>query len=69
MRIETIAGNIQKASQVGVKVITHHWTVIPMRRNGHVPGRGGATYEAFKLEPNWKELPVGKAGVVSSDEY
>ena len=33
------------------------------------PGRGGSTYEAFKLEPNWKELPVGKAGVVSSDDY
>ena len=62
-------GNIQKASQVGVKVITYHWTVIPIRRNGHAPGRGGSTYEAFKLEPNWKELPVGKAGVVSSDDY
>jgi mannonate dehydratase len=43
--------------------------VIPIRRNGHAPGRGGSTYEAFKLEPNWKELPVGKAGNVSSDDY
>ena len=67
--LETIAGNVQKASQVGVKVITHHWTVIPIRRNAQVPGRGGSTYEAFKLEPNWKELPVGKAGVVSQDDY
>src|SRR5215212_4243829 len=57
--IETISGNIQKASQVGVKVITHHWTVIPIRRNAQVPGRGGSTYEAFKLEPDWKNLPVG----------
>ena len=68
-KLESIMGNIQKASQVGVKVITHHWTVIPIRRNGHTPGRGGSTYETFKLEPNWKELPVGKAGVVSSDDY
>ncbi len=68
-RIEAIVGNIQKASQVGVKVITHHWTVIPIRRNARVPGRGGATYEAFKLEDNWKELPVGQAGKVSSDDY
>jgi mannonate dehydratase len=67
--LETIAGNIQKAAQIGVKVITHHWTVIPIRRNRQVPGRGGSTYEAFKLEPDWKELPVGKAGVVSSDDY
>jgi mannonate dehydratase len=34
-----------------------------------VPGRGGATYEAFKLEDNWKDLPVGKAGAVSSEDY
>ena len=68
-RLESIVGNIQKASQAGVKVITHHWTVIPIRRNSKTPGRGGATYEAFKLESNWKELPVGKAGKVSSDDY
>src|SRR6266852_2716491 len=68
-RLDAIMGNIQKASQVGVKVITHHWTVIPIRRNTHVPGRGGVTYAAFKLEENWKDLPVGKAGRVTSDDY
>ena len=68
-RLDAIMGNIQKASQVGVKVITHHWTVIPIRRNGQRSGRGGATYAAFKLEDNWKGLPLGKAGRVSSEEY
>jgi mannonate dehydratase len=68
-RLDAIAGNIQKASQVGVKVITHHWTVIPIRRNSKTPGRGGVTYEAFKLEENWKDLPVGTAGKVSSEDY
>ena len=68
-RLESIMGNIQKASQIGVKVITHHWTLIPIRRNDRRPGRGGCTYAAFKLEDNWKELPVGKAGQVSSDDY
>jgi mannonate dehydratase len=68
-RLDTIAANIEKASQAGVKVITHHWTVIPIRRNAKVPGRGGVTYEAFKLEDNWKDLPVGQAGRVSSDDY
>ena len=52
-----------------MKVITHHWTLIPIRRNDRRPGRGGCTYAAFKLEDNWKELPVGKAGKVSSDDY
>jgi mannonate dehydratase len=67
--LDNIKGNIEKASKVGVKVITHHWTVIPIRRNSQTPGRGGSTYEAFKLEPDWKNLPVGRAGVVSQADY
>lgn len=68
-RLETIVDNIRKASQVGVKVITYHWTVIPIRRNERRPGRGGSTYAAFKLESNWKDLPVGTAGRVTHDDY
>jgi mannonate dehydratase len=67
--LDTIIGNLQKAAQVGVKVITYHWTVIPIRRNRQTKGRGGVTYAGFKLEDNWKDLPVGKSGRVSSDEY
>jgi mannonate dehydratase len=68
-RLDAIMGNIEKASHAGVKVITHHWTVIPIRRNTQLPGRGGVTYVAFKLEDHWKDLPVGQAGRVSSDDY
>lgn len=69
-KIEAIIGNIQKASQVGVKMITHHWTLIPIRRNTRTPGRGGCTYTGFKLEDNWKDLPVYEpSGVVPYDEY
>jgi len=68
-RLEAIIGNIRKASQVGVKVITHHWTVIPIRRNARQAGRGGVTYAAFKLEDNWKDLPTEKSGRVSSEDY
>jgi mannonate dehydratase len=68
-RLDAIMGNIQKASQVGVRIITHHWTVIPIRRNTYLKGRGGVTYTAFKLEDNWRDLPVGEAGRVSSDDY
>jgi mannonate dehydratase len=67
--IENIIGNIEKASRVGVRVITYHWTVIPIRRNRQTPGRGGATYAGFRLEDNWKELPEGKSGKVSSEDY
>ena len=67
--MENILGNIHKASQVGVKIITYHWTVIPIRRNKQTPGRGGVTYAGFRLEDNWKDLPVGKSGRVSSEDY
>ena len=68
-KLEEIAGNIQKASKVGVKVITVHWTMIPIRRNGLTKGRGGSSYRSFKLEDNWQDLPVETNGVVSSDDY
>ena len=68
-KLEEIAGNIQKAARVGVKVITMHWTLIPIRRNGHRPGRGGSSYHSFKLEENWKSLPVEAHGIVSYDDY
>lgn len=68
-RLEAIIGNIQKASQIGVKIITHHWTVIPIRRNERRPGRGGSTYSAFRLEDNWKDLPAGEAGRVTTEDY
>ena len=67
--LDTVIGNIRKAADVGVKIITYHWTVIPIRRNGRTPGRGGSTYAAFKLEDDWQSLPAGKSGRVSSDEY
>jgi mannonate dehydratase len=68
-KLDNILGNIAKASQVGVKIITYHWTVIPIRRNKQTPGRGKVTYAGFQLEDNWKDLPVGKSGRVNSDDY
>jgi len=67
--IETILGNIEKASKAGVKVLTYHWTVIPIRRNRQTTGRGNVTYAGFRLEPDWQSLPVGKAGRVTADDY
>lgn len=68
-KMEEVIGHIKMAAAVGVKVITMHWTMIPIRRNGHKPGRGGSSYESFELEENWKDLPVGRRGRVSYDEY
>jgi mannonate dehydratase len=68
-QLDTIIGNIKKAAEVGVKIITYHWTVIPIRRNGRTTGRGGSTYAAFKLEEDWQSLPAGKSGRVNSNDY
>jgi len=68
-KIDQILENIRKTHLVGVGLISQHWTMIPIRRNGKEPGRGGSTYETFKLEENWKDLPPGIAGNVSSEEY
>src|SRR6476646_6443379 len=55
--LETILRNIERVSQAGVKIITYHWTLIPIRRNKQTKGRGNVTYAAFQLEDNWKDLP------------
>jgi mannonate dehydratase len=67
--LDLIAGNLRKAAQVGVRIVTYHWTLIPIRRNLPTKGRGNSTYQSFKLEENWKELPAGKAGRVDSNDY
>jgi len=67
--IDTVIGNIQKAAEVDVKLITYHWTVIPIRRNRQTRGRGNSTYEGFQIEPNWRDLAISAAGRVSSEDY
>jgi hypothetical protein len=51
-RLESIVGNIQKASQVEVKYITHHWTPSKSAYSGtrrrHVCGvQAGGELEGF----------------------
>jgi D-mannonate dehydratase len=68
-KLDQICDNVRKAAQVDVRIISYHWTMIPIRRNGTAPGRGDAVYSTFKLENDWKNLPVGIAGPVSYNEY
>ena len=68
-KLNEVADNLRKAAAVGVKVVTMHWTLIPIRRNGHTDGRGGSSYHSFRLEDNWRDLPVEKHGIVKYDEY
>ncbi len=67
--IDIIRGNLRKAAAIGVRVVTHHWTLIPIRRNARTPGRGGVTYAGFRLEKDWASLPHGPAGRVDAGDY
>jgi mannonate dehydratase len=68
-KLDQVCENIRKTRAIGVGLISQHWTAIPIRRNGTEPGRGDSEYPTFKLEPNWKDLPVGPFGKLSYDEY
>jgi mannonate dehydratase len=68
-KLDQICENIRKTHEVGVGLISQHWTAIPIRRNGKEPGRGDSTYTTFKLEPSWRDLPVSEYGKVSFNEY
>jgi mannonate dehydratase len=68
-KLDQVCENIRKARAVGVGLISQHWTAIPIRRNGSEPGRGDSAYQTFKLEPNWRDLPVTTYGRVTYDEY
>lgn len=68
-KLDQICENVRKAAQVDVHIISQHWTMIPIRRNGTAPGRGDAVYSTFKLENDWKNLPEGMAGHVTYNEY
>lgn len=68
--LDIIRDNIRKAGAAGATLVSYHWTATPIRRNFNAPGRGGSTYEGFKLEPDWRNLPVTKAaGTLKLDEY
>ena len=67
--LDVICDNVRKAGEAGVKVISQHWSINPLRRNISVPGRGGSSYTGFKLEADWKSMAPTGADPVSSDEY
>ncbi|GGI25811.1 MULTISPECIES: mannonate dehydratase [Bradyrhizobium] len=67
--LDLICENVQTAGRAGVKIISYHWNLTPIRRNRKVQGRGGSEYDAFKLEDNWRDLPPTPAGRVSADDY
>ena len=68
--LDIIRENLRKASKAGIALVSYHWTMIPIRRNLTLPGRGGSSYTGFELEANYKDLPAtAPAGRVSLEDY
>ena len=68
--VDLIRDNIRKAAAAGFTTVNYHWTMIPIRRNLKVPGRGDSTYVGFKLEDDYLKLPATPAaGNVSLADY
>lgn len=68
--LDLIRENIRKAGKAGIALVSYHWTMIPIRRNFTVPGRGHSIYDGFKLEKDYAALPPTEAaGRVSMDDY
>lgn len=68
--LDLIRENIRKAGKAKIELVTYHWTMIPIRRNITLPGRGHSIYDGFKLEKDYAALPPTlAAGRVSLDDY
>ena len=67
--LDLMCENVRTAGRAGIRIISYHWNLTPIRRNREVHGRGGVQYDAFKLEENWRDLPLTSAGRVSSEDY
>jgi mannonate dehydratase len=68
--LDLIRDNIRKAGKAKIELVTYHWTMIPIRRNITVPGRGHSIYDGFRLEKDYRNLPPTEAaGRVSMDDY
>ena len=60
--LDVILGNIQKASQVGVKIITYHWTLIPIRRNRQSAATASPPRQIARLCTQRRSQPRAASG-------
>lgn len=68
--LDVLSENVRKAGEMGISLVGYHWTMIPIRRNKKVEGRGGSTYNGFQLETDYRSLPPTEAaGQVSLADY
>jgi mannonate dehydratase len=67
--IEQINTLIRNCAQAGLPAIKYNMSILGVLRIGRVPGRGDATYSAWRLADAHPETPLTRAGHVDADAF
>ena len=67
--IEALQTLIRNCSRVGIPSIKYNMSILGVLRTGRIPGRGDATYSAWKLRDARPSTPLTRAGQVSADAF
>ena len=60
---------IRSCAQAGIPSIKYNMSILGVVRTASVPGRGDATYAAWKLKDARPNPPLTRAGVVDADRF
>jgi mannonate dehydratase len=67
--IEALQEFIRCCAQAGIPAIKYNMSILGVVRTASVPGRGDATYAAWKLKDAKPDPPLTRAGVVDADRF
>jgi len=67
--IEALQTFIRSCAQAGIPSIKYNMSILGVLRTASVPGRGDATYAAWKLKDARPNPPLTRAGVVDADRF
>lgn len=67
--IEALQMLIRNCAHAGIPAIKYNMSILGVLRTGRVPGRGDATYSAWKLREARPATPLTRAGEVNADAF
>ncbi len=67
--IEALQTLIRNCAKVGIPSIKYNMSILGVLRTGRTPGRGDATYSAWRLKDAHPDPPLTRAGRVDADRF
>jgi mannonate dehydratase len=67
--IESLQTLIRNCAAAGIPSIKYNMSLLGVLRTGRVPGRGDATYSAWRLKDAKPATPLTRAGKVTADRF